>query len=789
MKKYLAALKFVLLLFYQSKLRRRRPYILYILLPVLLYSCNATKFVPEEQYLLHNYKIEAGEGEFEKKALNNYIKQKPNKRIFFWRFYLSLYNLSSPEKDNGFNQWLRRIGEPPVVYDEDLKEKSTEQLILFMRNKGFYNVEVSDSTQFKNQRARVVYQVTPKIPYRIRDINYFFHDAALSSLVLKDTTSNMFRAGELFDVDVLQEERIRIETLLRNRGYYSFTRDYIYFEVDSTLNHHLVDITLGIRNFPKLDSRGRTIHVDHPIYNIRDVYLVTDYDAVSSQSESDTILIRKDTLVYDSVHLVYSDKPNIRPSVVTQKNYIIPNKRFNANNAQRTYRNLSSLSAYKMVDIRFNEVEQGTNQLDCEVMIAPATRQAYTVKLEGTNSAGNIGAAGNLSYRHRNLFGGSEQFDLSFLGAIENLSESSTDPDIPASSGLNLMQEFGVEARLRIPKFLLPFRTDQFIRKYNPQTNIRVSYNYQKRPDYIRTLVNASFGYDWKGNTNLTHRLFPLETSLILTPFKSPEFEDWLEGKYLYYSYEPHLIIDTRYTWIFTNQKLLKNQDFIDARLNLETAGNLLYGGYSVLASDPGDENYQLLGVDFAQYLKADIDFRSYNFLYEDISLVLRGFAGIGYAYLNSTAMPFEKQYFSGGANSIRAWQVKSLGPGSYRDSTYISYPNQTGDVKLEANMEYRFKLFWKMEAALFLDVGNIWSLSAEDDRSGAGFDITRFYKELAVGTGIGTRFVFSFFIFRFDVGLPLRNPYPVGGSYWFPEIYLDEKVKPTFNIAIGYPF
>jgi outer membrane protein assembly factor BamA len=193
--------------------------------------------------------------------------------------------------------------------------------------------------------------------------------------------------------------------------------------------------------------------------------------------------------------------------------------------------------------------------------------------------------------------------------------------------------------------------------------------------------------------------------------------------------------------------------------------------------------------VDYAQYLKADIDVRNYNFLYEDVSLVLRGFAGVGFAYLNSTAMPFEKQYFSGGANSIRAWQVKSLGPGSYKDTTYTAYPNQTGDVKLEANMEYRFKLFWKLEAALFLDVGNIWSLSPVDDRSGAGFDITRFYKELAVGTGIGTRLVFNFFIFRFDVGLPLRNPYPVGGSYWFPDIYLDARVKPTFNIAIGYPF
>jgi outer membrane protein assembly factor BamA len=443
-----------------------------------------------------------------------------------------------------------------------------------------------------------------------------------------------------------------------------------------------------------------------------------------------------------------------------------------------------------MVDIRFNEVAGEEPMLDCEILAAPATRQSYTVKLEGTNSAGNIGAAGNLSYTHRNLFGGSEQFDLSFLGAIETLKRSEDNGDAQlAGTGPKLMQEFGVESRIRIPKFLLPFRTDQFIRRTNPQTNIRLSYNYQKRPDYIRTLANASFGYEWRGSENLAHRVYPFEASLILTPFKDSIFEAWLAGKYLFYSYEPHLIIDSRYSMIWSNRKLLKNQNFQDIRLNVETAGNLLYGGYSAFVPDPGSDNYQLLGVDYAQYVKVDIDLRSYYFLNENTSFVLRGFAGVGFAYGNSTAMPFEKQYFSGGANSIRAWQVKNLGPGSYEDPDKTAFPNQTGDVKLEANMEYRFKLFWKLEAALFLDMGNIWSLSSEDDRQGAGFDFTRFHKELAVGTGFGTRAVFSFFIFRFDLGIPLRNPYPVGANEWLPGNTGITGRDLTFNIAIGYPF
>ncbi len=769
-------------------MQRTISYIIILIVSVLLYSCRATKYVPEDEYLLNDYKIKTEKGDFEKRELNDYIKQKPNKKIIFWRFYLSLYNLSSPEKDNGFHNWLRRIGEPPAVYDEDLMLKSTEQLSLFMRNKGFYDVEVSDTTEYHKKRAKVIYKLVPNEPYRIRDITYFFEDATLAHMVLTDTASNKFRVGELFDVDVLQEERLRIETILRDSGYYAFNRDFIYFEVDSALNSHQVDVTLGISNFPRTNSRGRMVSSSHPVFTIRDVHIMTDFNAMNMGGDNDAETLTSDTVLYDSIHLVYSGKPNIRPGMVTQKNYIIPGTLYDASDVNRTYRNLSSLSAFRMVDIRFREVEGEKPQLDCDVKVVPATRQSYSVKLEGTNSAGNIGAAASVSYRHRNLFGGSEQFDLSFLGAIENIKSTS---DIVDSSytGPSIMQEFGVEARLRIPKFLLPVKTDQFIRRYNPQTNLRLSYNYQKRPDYIRTLANASFGYDWKGNDKLIHRVYPIEASLILTPYKSDSLKNWLEGKYLFYSYEPHLIIDTRYSMVWSNQKLLKNQSFQDIRFNLETAGNLLYGGFNAFSAYPDSGNYQVLGVDFAQYVKADIDFRSYIFLYEDISLVLRGFAGVGFAYGNSTAMPFEKQYFSGGANSIRAWQVKNLGPGSYIDKDETAYPNQTGDVKLEANMEYRFKLFWKLEAALFMDVGNIWSLSSEDDRVGAGFELNRFYKELAVGTGVGTRAVFSFLIFRFDLGIPLRSPYAIEGSNWLIGNSGVSGNDLTFNVAIGYPF
>lgn len=774
--------------------KRRIPHMVCFLLPFLIFSCTATKYVPEDKHLLNNYKIEAGEGEYEKgefdkRALNEYIKQKPNKRVLWWKFYLSLYNLSNPEKDSsGFHNWLRRIGEPPVVYDESLKERSAEQLELYMQNKGFYEAQVSDTTVFRKKKAKVLYHVTPNRPYRINDISYFFQDATLSHMVLADTGNTQFKKGALFDLDVLKKEMERIETVLRDSGYYAFDRNYVYFEADSSLEKHQVNVTLGIRNYPTQDRLGNTVHTDHPVYRVRNVYLTTDYDAAASFREEDQRKVLRDTVMRENIHVLFEEKPNIRPGMVSQKNYIIPGSLFDASKVRQTYRNLSQLSASRMVDIRFQEVEGPDQELDCEVLISPATLQSYTVKLEGTNSEGNVGAAANLTYQHRNLFGGSEQFELSFFGSVETL-RGYSDEDSTGGSSLNLLQEFGVDARLRFPQFLLPFRSDQFIRKYNPQTTLRMSYNYQRQPKYVRTMASFSMGYDWRGSERLLHRVFPLELSLILTPFKSDDFNEWLEGKYLFYSYEPHLIADQRYSLVWSNKKVLKNQSFQDIRFNIETAGNLLQLGYHAFVPAPDTGNYQLFGVDYAQYLKADIDLRSYTILYEGVSLVLRGFAGVGFAYGNSQAMPFEKQYFSGGANSIRAWQVKSLGPGSYEDLEETDYPNQTGDVKLEANMEYRFKLFWKLELALFLDVGNIWSLSEQDDREGAGFEVGRFYKELAVGTGLGTRAVFSFFVFRFDLGVPLRSPYPLGRSNWLPGNAGISGRDLTFNLAIGYPF
>ena len=469
-------------------------------------ACSSTKYIPEDEYLLNKTRILDDTRDIGREEYRNYIKQKPNKKVLFWKFYLSLYNLSRKEKDSGLSGWLKRIGEPPVVFDPDLTDNSREQLELLLQNKGYFNAEVKDSVTLKKEKANVTYIIQSGKPYTIRTIDYFFEDASLSSLVMGDTASSEIRPGDRFDVDALQNERIRIEYIMRNNGYYNFTRDFIYYEIDSSLNSNQLDILLGVRNFPVTDERGRVRQTRHAVYTVDSVFIRTDYTMKRKSASGDADRLRSDTLKYANTYLISRGESNINPGLVTQKNYIIPGDIYNASRVQRTYRNLTELSAYRLVDINFYEEENGENALTCEINLFPATRQAITGGIEGTNSEGNIGARGNLSYQHRNLFGGSEQFEFTVTGAIETLRESN-DPEF------NTMQEIGAEARLDVPQFLLPFKTEQFIRKFNPRTSLNLVYSYQKRPDFTRSTFRGGFGYQWRGNRYLTHNVYHLRSA------------------------------------------------------------------------------------------------------------------------------------------------------------------------------------------------------------------------------------------------------------------------------------
>ena len=761
--------------------------ILYILFLALLFgSCRTTKYVAEDEYLLRDYSIKTEGDKLDKDEIHNYIKQKPNRTILGMPFHLGLYSLSNKNKENGFNNWLRRIGEKPVIYDEFVKDKTTSQLKLYLKNKGYYNAVIEDTVYLKKKKAKIEYNIRSNAPYRIRNLIYYLEDTTLTSLVSEGNKNSLLKKGELFDVDLLANERQRIENLARSKGFYYFNKKYIFFRVDSSLNNKEVDLEMVIQKYKETDAGGNLKELPHPMVRIRNVYFHTNYNSQLALSDFSAYSSGLDTLNLDSMKIIYNDFRNIKPTIVTESNYILPGELYNSDDVTRTYRNMTSLSAFRLVNINFLETGQisssGERILDCEIHLTPSSLQSYAIELTGTNSFGNLGAAGNLNYQHKNLFKGSENLDIRLLGSLETLSESST-------SFSGNMLEIGTELSIRFPKFILPFKSDKFIKEYNPSTSISLSYNYQQEPRYTGTFANAAFGYKWKGNKHLTHLLNPIEVNLVKIPFKSQDFIDWLEGKYLFYSFQPHLVTVSNYSLIFNNQNIRKKSDFFYVRFNIESAGNLLALGYDLSNAVPSESgNYELFNLEYAQYILGDIDFRFYNNLNQNNSLVYRIFAGAGLPYNNSTALPFEKKYFSGGANSIRAWQPRNLGPGSYDEPSTDFFPNITGDIKLEANIEYRFKLFWLLEGALFVDAGNIWAINSNDEREGALFD-NEFYKDIAVGTGFGTRFDFNFFVFRIDLGIKVRDPALSDGDKWIIGNRKLEREDFVFNLGIGYPF
>jgi outer membrane protein assembly factor BamA len=757
-----------------------------IIVFILFSSCTASKYVPEGKYLLDKYEIRTENKQINKEEMNNYIRQKPNKRILGFKFHLYVYNLSNPQKDNWINRWLRKIGEEPVIFEAAAQSRTRSQLELYLRNKGYYNSIVMDTALIKGQKAHSIFAITLNQPYTIGNVSYRFEDESLREEIFKDTANSLLKRGSLMDIDVISSERERIAENLRNKGYYNFDFNYVYFEADSTVNSGEVSLVLIIKKYREYISLNNYRDIPHPQYKIGKVIVNTSYSTRDVLAGNEAYFEGLDTIIAEGIHIVYFQKPIIKSSSIVAATLINPGDLYTLINVTGSYRHLSSLQMFRLITIDFKYNGETSldsfRLLDCTIDLTPQILKAWDGAIEGTNSSGNIGVAGNLTFQNRNLFRGAENFNLRLKGAVETLRET-------RDYNFGNMIEFGIESRLRIPKFLLPFKTDQFIRKFSPSSSLNLAYNYQRRPDYIRTLANASLSYNWRGNRYLTHFVSPVEINLVKIPYKSQAFTEWLEGKYIFYSYQPNLISLSSYTLIYSNQNIQKSRSFSYVKLNAESAGNLLASSYKIADIEKVDGNYMFLRSEFSQYLKGDIDFRYYKVLDPINTIVYRVFSGGGYPYGNSTALPFEKKYFSGGANSIRAWQVRNLGPGSFSENETSYYPNQTADIKLEANIEYRFKLFWLLEGALFVDAGNIWSITSNDERVGALFELDKFYKDIAIGTGFGTRFDFTYFIFRLDLGVKVRDPAVVNDNKWIPGVRKYGRNDFTLNLGIGYPF
>lgn len=758
-----------------------------------LSSCQMVKYIPDNQFLLAKSKILVDHKIIDNQELKILLKQRSNTKIFgFWKFHLGLYNLSNSKKEDGI---FKRIGEAPVIYSAELTRKSMNEMTRYLHNKGYYQALVIDSVIFKkNKKAEIFYKVSTRTPTTINTYKTEIRDGAIQPFQRHDSLKLSIKQNDLFDTDVLSAESKKVLSAFQNDGFYRLNKNQIYFEADTTFKPNRVNLKLVVEKENISDDPTVVKVRDHQRFTFRNFYFYTDFDARKSTGAIENGFnqeLKNDTIHIGNQYFISKGKMKYRPELLSNMNHIGDLGYYNLHLVERTYNDLFLLRLFKLINIRFVETNKvdslGNPTLDCIIQLSPAIRQSYSVSAEGTNSLGNLGVAGNLGYQYKNIFGGGELLDVNLLGATQKQKYGRGD-----SINTFHTYESGIETKITLPKFLAPIKPVNFFKFATPQTLMGLSYNYQSRPDYTRTILRASMGYQWKTSDITSHRFNVIDMNMVKMFAYDSTFVARIENLYIKSSYTDHTISAWNYSFIRNTQNIQKQSNYSYIRANFETAGTVLYGASKLFdrklhAIDSiGNLKYHFLGTPFAQYVKTDFEYRKGFVIDKYNTFVIRGFSGIAVPFGNSDQVPFERKYFTGGANGIRAWSVRTLGPGSFK-ANLNEFPNQSGDIKLESNAEYRFKMFGPLEGALFVDMGNIWSL--KDNRPGAEFAFSRFYKEIAIGSGAGLRYDFSFVIIRVDLGVKLHDPSLDEGYRWIPAHNMLTKNNVNLAFAIGYPF
>lgn len=711
---------------------KRYSYIPFSIL-LLTTACSTGKYVQEGEYILDKVAVVSDQSDYNAAPLSQYVRQKEKPKLF------SLFR----------NPFSRK----PVIYDTLQARLSCQDLMTAMQNEGYMNAGVSLYTETKGKKLKATYLLHPGQPFLIGKVNYDIQDEGIQQLLHLDQTDNQqIKPGMRFTVETLDNERKRIAGLLSDNGYFRFNKDFIHFTADTVMGRKDIALTLQLR---KYKPNNNSPEVDHTRYLIRDVLF--------QSNDSDRIHLRKQVLL--NATAIKAGRP------------------YDASALQRTYNNFARLQAVKYTNIKFAEVPD-TNLLDCHIQISTNKPSTISFQPEGTNTAGDLGAAASITYTNRNLFHGSEQLSIEFRGAYE------------AITGLEGYQdqnytEFSVETKLVFPRFLAPFLSKSFRRRQTASSEWAVSWNFQNRPEFHRRVFSSAWRYRWsEPKHHLNYRFDLLDLNYVYMPWISSTFKrDYLDNAenrnaILRYNYEDIFIMKAGFTVSYT--------DGVDAvRANFESAGNLLNGvskGFGFKTNSQGQ--HTLFNIAYAQYVKFDFDYTHLFQFDKRNALALHAGLGVAYPYGNSTVLPFEKRYFSGGANSVRGWSVRELGPGKFKGTDgRIDFINQTGDVKLDLNAEYRSSLFWKLQGALFIDAGNIWTLRNYAEQPGGQFKFTEFYKQIAASYGMGLRLNFDYFILRFDVGMKAINPaYESEKEHWsifHPKLSRDF----DFHFAVGLPF
>ena len=755
-------------------------------------SCNATKHIPDGKYLLNKVRIEVDDNSFNKKELKNYLRQTPNHEILGGvKFQLAIYNWSGKDSTKWYNKWVRKLGQPPVIYDPSLTEASKSQLRLALINKGYMDATVEADTVSKGKKMQVDYRIKAGEPHYINSLEYEIPDDTIRSLILRDSTKLLLKEKALFDRNVMEQERVGIADRLRYNGYFGFSKDYITYTADTTENSKTVDLVLKVK--PPYQNRIEGYEVHEPFY-IRKVYVITDFDPSTEKQLSNYRLLPSEE--YKGVNIIYGEEKYLRANIIDDNCFIKVGEKYNSTDVDRTYQSFGRLGILKYINISFEAVgrEDGRLMLDAFILLTKGKSQTVSVSLEGTNSEGDLGFGIATTYQHRNIARGSETLSAKFGINYESISGD--------MSGLinNRYAEYSGEVNINFPKFIFPFLKKSFRQKIRANTEFGTSFTYQERPEYTRVIAGAGWKYKWTERGSMINHVFDLlDINYVYLPKKTDSFLDEIapDNPLLRYSYEDHFIMRTGYSFYYTNKQsstgignVVYQPNIYTFRAGIETAGNLLFGisRLSKQKKDPNAQAYKIFGIQYSQYVKLNADYSLNHSFDRRNSLVFHIGAGVAIPYGNTTILPFEKRFYAGGANSVRGWSVRTLGPGSYNANNSVSsFMEQCGDIRLDMNVEYRAKLFWVFELAAFIDAGNVWTIRYYENQPCGEFKLNEFYKQIAAAYGLGLRMNFNYFLLRLDCGMKAFNP--AKGQERVPLIHPDFKRDFAVHFSIGYPF
>ena len=708
-------------------------------------GCSATRDIPEGSYMLDRVKVVA-DGKYRDvntSQLKSYVRQKGNARWFSAvKLPLGVYSMAGRDS-SWLNRTLRQMGEAPVIYDSLQAELTCKDLQQALQNKGYLDAQVElFIDQKKPKKLDAVYVLHPGKAYYVRGLDFEIEDTTVERVLRR--RQSVLHQGMQFSVEALQQERNQITQLLQNNGYYRFHKEFITYNARKDEEQQGVDLKLLLSK-------------QHKAYTISQVNC--------EGADED-------------------EKMHLRQKVLDENTFVEAGKLYSAADLQKTYNHFGRLGAVRYTNIAF-EQHPDTTLLDAKIQILTNKPSTISFQPEGTNTAGDFGAAASLTYQNRNLFRGSETFSMQLRGAYEAIK------GLEGYSNQNFV-EYSVETRLSFPRFIMPFLSRDFRRRTLATSDVSLIYDSQDRPEFHRRVLTAGWSYQWRQpNRNDNFRFDLLNLNYVFMPWISETFKkEYLDDEtnqnvILRYNYEDIFIMRTGFGYAYNN-------GHVALRTSVETAGNL-FGAFSKLFG--GNKNdlgqYKLFNIAYAQYVKGDFDYTQELMKGANDQLMFHIGLGLAYPYGNSKVLPFEKRYFSGGANSVRGWSVRSLGPGSYKDKDgRINFITQTGDIKLDLNVEYRTHLFWKFNGAAFVDAGNIWTFREYEGQEGGQFKFNRLLNDLAVSYGLGLRLNFDYFILRFDLGMKAVNPaYEIDSDDHYPLIHPKLSRDLAFHFAVGLPF